>query len=281
MEPDTKILELLADHLEHGRRFLRQYDAQAARSWEGRADGLIRALDPHGNIITYGSPCAMWEHARFFRGYEPKHKSDEVAVFNQRFAALEGMLSHDIKLAEPSEVRRKQSGSLVDVSECPFHNRSLSVMPNLVLVLMPFALDWSDRIWKRHIRPAVAQFPLDPALICLRADDLSGQDVMVDIYENIAKAAVVIADITSRNANVFYELGIAHSLGKRVILLTQDIADVPFDLLRFRHIAYSDNSEGCERLVQEITHNLEAVFFEHDKDENNTDTASNRIESDK
>jgi len=279
MEPNTKILELLANHLESGRRLLSHYDVLAVRSWEGRADGLIRALDPHGSLITDGSPCAMWEHARFFRGNDPKSHGDEVAVLNQQLAALESMLSGDIELAEPSEIRRKGSSSLVDVSECPFHNRPLSVTPNLAFVLMPFTLDWSDRIWRKHIRPAVAQLPVDPALICLRADDLFGQDVMVDIYESIVKAAVVIADITGRNVNVFYELGIAHSLGKRVILLTQDIADAPFDLLRFRHIAYSDNSEGCERLEQELARNLEAVLSSRDKGDINTDTASNRIES--
>ena len=111
-------------------------------------------------------------------------------------------------------------------------------------VLMPFTASWSDRIWNRCIVPDVSALGFDP----VRADDLYGHDVMEDIWSMILSAEVVIADITGRNANVFYELGIAHTLGKSVILLTQTTADIPFDLNRFRHVIYEDNADGYERL---------------------------------
>ena len=50
------------------------------------------------------------------------------------------------------------------------------------------------------------------------------------IWESINRARIVIADTTTRNPNVFYEIGICHTLGKDVILITQDSEDVPFDL---------------------------------------------------
>jgi hypothetical protein len=58
----------------------------------------------------------------------------------------------------------------------------------------------------------------------------------------------VVADITGRNPNVFYELGIAHTYGQRVVLLAQGTEDIPFDLQRFRHILYEDNSDGYKAL---------------------------------
>lgn len=64
----------------------------------------------------------------------------------------------------------------------------------------------------------------------------------------IETSHILIADITTRNPNVFYELGIAHALGQKVILMTQNKDDIPFDLLRFRHIIYEDNSDGYEVL---------------------------------
>lgn len=124
-----------------------------------------------------------------------------------------------------------------------FHKRDIEPEDDLVFVLMPFTEPWSDYIWNEEIKPIVTGVDRHP-LRCLRADDLFGHDVMIDIYESIAAARIVIADITGRNANVFYELGIAHTLGKDVILLAQGTAHIPFDLLRFRHCIYSNDGPG-------------------------------------
>ena len=60
----------------------------------------------------------------------------------------------------------------------------------------------------------------------------------------------MIADCTGRNPNVFYEIGIAHTLGRDVILITQNEADVPFDLRHLRYVQYLNNGEGREVLAQ-------------------------------
>lgn len=125
-----------------------------------------------------------------------------------------------------------------------FGERNVKVQDDLVFVLMPFTEDWSERIWSRVLRPTIETL----GLRAQRADDLFGHDVMEDIWGGILSARVVVADITARNANVFYELGIAHTLGKDVVLLTQDTADIPFDLNRFRHVIYADNLDGYDVL---------------------------------
>ena len=72
-----------------------------------------------------------------------------------------------------------------------------------------------------------------------RADDIeSQQNILRDIVTAIATADVVIADLTDSNPNVYYELGLAHALRKSVVLLTQDIRSVPFDLRSYRVIEY-------------------------------------------
>lgn len=117
-----------------------------------------------------------------------------------------------------------------------------------VFVLMPFKEPWSNRIWHDHIKPIVQGLEVSPRFVCRRADDLYGHDVLLDIVAAIKTAAVVVADITGRNPNVFYELGIAHTYGQRVVLLAQGTEDIPFDLQRFRHILYEDNSDGYKAL---------------------------------
>jgi len=58
-----------------------------------------------------------------------------------------------------------------------------------------------------------------------------------------------LCDCTGRNPNVFYEAGIAHTLGREVILITQNEQDIPFDLRHRRYIRYLDNVEGRDVLT--------------------------------
>ena len=70
-----------------------------------------------------------------------------------------------------------------------------------------------------------------------RADDIWVNDhIMADIIGLIWRARVVISDLSGKNANVFYETGIAHTLGRDVIQITRAPADVPFDLQPLRYV---------------------------------------------
>ena len=65
---------------------------------------------------------------------------------------------------------------------------------------------------------------------------------------SVYHSTVVVCDLTGRNPNVFYELGIAHALGKDVIPITQNTNDIPFDIQHHRYILYLNNSEGRSEL---------------------------------
>ena len=64
---------------------------------------------------------------------------------------------------------------------------------------------------------------------------------MEDVWTHILNARLVIADVTGRNPNVFYELGIAHTIGRAAIVITQRDEDVPFDIRSMRYIKYDIN----------------------------------------
>jgi hypothetical protein len=136
-----------------------------------------------------------------------------------------------------------------------FKYRSKGIEPKKVFVLMPFTESWSDRIWNQFIKPICLATGMNPT----RADDLYGRDIMEDIWEGICTSRLIIADITGRNPNVFYELGLAHTIGKEVILLTQNVNDIPFDLNRYRHIIYQDNFDGYEILKKELNNSITAL----------------------
>ena len=86
-------------------------------------------------------------------------------------------------------------------------------------------------------------------LTCIRGDDMFGSSTIMDaVLLAIRQAKIVIADLTGRNANVFYEVGIAHALGKPVLLISQSLDDMPFDLRHRRVQIYDYSPRGCKRL---------------------------------
>jgi hypothetical protein len=114
-------------------------------------------------------------------------------------------------------------------------NQSIVTTPKtFCFVLMPFT-DAFDDVYQLGIKAACA----NAGAYCERVDEQIFHERILDrIYNQIAKADLVIADMTDRNPNVFYEVGYAHALGKLTILLTQKADDIPFDLKHFPHIVY-------------------------------------------
>jgi hypothetical protein len=130
-----------------------------------------------------------------------------------------------------------------------------------VFILMPFAEEFND-VYKLGIKPAC----ISAGAYCERVDEQIFQESILDrVYNQIAKADLIISEMTGRNPNVFYETGYAHALGKKVILLTQKSDDIPFDLQHYPHIIYSGKisllKEELERRVSwYISQPSEAVF---------------------
>ncbi len=84
-----------------------------------------------------------------------------------------------------------------------------------------------------------------------RADSrLDQRNILKDIVLGIASADLVVADLTSLNPNVFYELGLAHALGIPTVLVTQNLDEIPFDLRAYRANEYSTHFTEAPRLQQ-------------------------------
>lgn len=104
-------------------------------------------------------------------------------------------------------------------------------------IVMPFSLDWSNEV-HRVLAAACDGEGVRP----LRGDDLfTPTDILNDIWQCIHDADYVIADITGRNPNVLYELGIAHTLAKPVLIISQTASDIPIDLSSRRVVLYGQS----------------------------------------
>lgn len=112
-----------------------------------------------------------------------------------------------------------------------------------IFVLMPFDQKFND-IYKFGIRGAAE----DVGAYAERVDEQIFTEGILDrIFNQISKADVIVADMTGRNPNVFYEVGYAHALGKIVLLLTQDSNDIPFDLKHRQHTVYGGQIDVLRR----------------------------------
>ena len=129
-----------------------------------------------------------------------------------------------------------------------FRSKIERVNTGICFVLMPFSEDWSKRVYDLLIKKNVEAMGLQ----CLRADNLNGPIVIEDIWTQINQAGIIIADVTHKNANVMYELGIVHTLGKPAVLITQEIDKIPFDFSHLRHYPYKDNAESFNSFGVEL-----------------------------
>lgn len=125
---------------------------------------------------------------------------------------------------------------------------------------MPFTESLTD-IYQSFVKPTV-ELP-DFGLVCRRADDIkSNRAIIQDIWKSICEARLIIADLTGLNANVMYELGIAHTLGKETVLIYQRGHDIrfPFDLAHIRRIEYDNTAIGGRTLEQELRATLSGIL---------------------
>jgi len=128
-----------------------------------------------------------------------------------------------------------------------FHGRDFEIEDDLCFILMPFQEPF-DTIYNEQIKPTIKR-----KFRIVRADTIfKSSEVIEDIWELINKAKFIIADVTDKNPNVFYELGIAHTVGKEVFIITQNKEDVPFDVKHRRYFIYSNNEEGLKKLKEDL-----------------------------
>ena len=116
-------------------------------------------------------------------------------------------------------------------------------------LLMPFEEEFNP-IHESFLKPALE----DAGFEVHRADDIeSQQNILRDVLERIVKSDLIVADLTSGNPNVFYELGLAHAFSKPVILVTQSIEEVPFDLTLYRLLEYNTHFAEIEKAKEQLT----------------------------
>lgn len=131
-------------------------------------------------------------------------------------------------------------------------------------ILMPFQDDLKE-IYTEVYTPVCAEHDL----YCWRVDEISRPgSISRDIIEGILSADIIIADLTRKNPNVFYELGIAHSIGNKTIMTAQGLGHVPFDIRDYRVIIYEHSLKGCRQLREDLSKAMDELLVALDRTNN-------------
>jgi hypothetical protein len=122
-----------------------------------------------------------------------------------------------------------------------------------LFVAMPFKPELKP-VYTDHILKVASALGLS----CKRGDDFfTTNHIMQDVWSAIYHAELCIVDCTDRNANVFYELGMAHTLGRKTVLITQKLNDIPFDVRSYRVIEYTYTPPGMQKFEMDLTKTLQ------------------------
>ena len=128
--------------------------------------------------------------------------------------------------------------------------KELGINPKQVFLLTPF----NDQFYKTYIQ--IKEICNSLGLSCIRGDEHQFKsDIFPEMLRYIVQSKLIIANVDGRNPNVMYELGIAHALGKQVLLIARNPGELPIDIKSKRFIIYKSDNELNEMLRKEL-HNI-------------------------
>ncbi len=137
-------------------------------------------------------------------------------------------------------------------------NPTISTANASCFVIQPFSAPYGG-YYELLFKPAIEKAGLKP----VRADDeiFGSGKIMDQVWRGIRDSKVLLAELTTRNANVYYELGLAHALGKPVVLIAAEGENVPFDLQHIR-VVYYDTVDPFwgQKLVDKIAENVSSAL---------------------
>jgi hypothetical protein len=228
--------------------------------------GLVETGDNAAALRRFKARVTSENLVRFFRS--PDELAVEVVTsvnlwFSRPFSKVgQDVVDRPVLQQELQSLRRERDRHVSTISDLHarltaivpaapiWHTRRFDVDDSLCFCLLPFHDDFM-RVYEEAVSPAAVA----SGLRSLHAGQIfDNREIMEDIWESICVARVVVADVTNRNPNVFYELGICHTLGKEVIVITQQPEDVPFDIRHRRFIHY-----GPQKLAS-LRHDLQQTI---------------------
>lgn len=214
---------------------------------------------------------ALWYSAKEWLNavYLEAEQTDDfiIDIVNRYMKQLDGQVlsyAYDISVSAEQyleELSRKKNKMNINPI---FKADNLVIDPKMVFCALPFNDDRLE-IFTDIIRPHLESMDLT----AIKVNDIKSitGNIMENIWTYINKSRFVIVDISDKNPNVFYELGICHTVGKDTIIICDEDSfkndyneRFPFDISALNTIVYKNKGAGMETLKRELTHVIQAVI---------------------
>jgi hypothetical protein len=221
------------------RRRLASFRSEVQRSF---IVGIVRSVDDFQSQLT--SSLFRWLSDRPAEPTKPAERR---------------VLELETELEQLREVTRSLQYKLRGVVPANpiWRGRNFALDELACFILMPFQ-DVFFELYEKAIAPAVERCGLSAK----HAGEIFGnREIIEDIWDSICRCRLIVADVTGRNPNVFYELGVCHTLGKECVVLTQSDQDVPFDIRHRRYLKYDAGKPNILRSNLERT--IKAVLTQN------------------
>jgi hypothetical protein len=135
-------------------------------------------------------------------------------------------------------------------------NFTIKTVRPKVFVVMQFSSPFNE-LFEDVLKPVCDSLGLEAYL----ANDTYGPGLIIsDIERQIIEARIVVADITPKNMNVYFEVGYAHALKKDTLLIAGKTDELPFDVSPFRVLFYEDSIAGKKKVEAGLRKHLEAII---------------------
>jgi len=229
-----------------------------------RIDILVEETTPSGSTIRSAVECKAFSRPvgvdvvrqvasiTMLLGQRSQIDRGVIVALSGFTASARAMANEiGIELLELADLQQRVAGKATAVQAAEnkidqeaAEARDSTSQPKRVFVVMPFAAEFDD-VYILGIREVAErlEFTVD------RADDIEHNENILDVVQQqIRDCDAIIADITGKNANVFYEVGYAHSAGTPTVLACRQGEDVPFDLRAINYISYSSIVDLREKL---------------------------------
>lgn len=184
--------------------------------------------------------------------YEEKiyEMNERMSSSQERFKDLNHLLLGSWEKS-PEELSPEVSHIPNFIKDAGIEKSDVYIEEDLVFVLTPF----NDKMESTY--RLIKDVCKKNRLKCKRGDEEFIQgDIFPHILKHILKARIIIANINGRNPNVFYELGIAHTLDKPSLIVAKNLSDAPFDVRSKRMILYDNETELRDKLDKNIRNAL-------------------------
>lgn len=205
--------------------------------------------------VTVDAIIAFSGVALFLRNRGLIDKAIVVSLSGFTEPARTAGAEHSIDLVELADLERRMKGreagfedAVRQVQSARELKNKAAIAPKRAIVVMPFARESND-VYILGIREVAETL----GMVVERADEIQHNGSIPDLIKRIiSECDVVIAEISSKNANVMYEVGLAHGIAKETILICNDSKSIPFDLASINHVEYSSIVELREKLKKRL-----------------------------